>query len=186
MILRPLIFSLGIFFTCLYSLSVQQGMFVGKTGHVHFLSDAPLELIKASSKELSGIIDPTNNGVAFSIRVVTFHGFNSAVQREHFMENYMEVSRYPVATFTGKIIEALDFQQDGVRNVRIKGLLNIHGVTVERIVPGTLIIKGNLINASASFTVPMKEHAITIPKLLSQKIAEGITVNIELTLQKVP
>jgi hypothetical protein len=44
----------------------------------------------------------------------TFEGFNSALQREHFNENYIESNRFPDASFNGKIIEDIDFAKDGI------------------------------------------------------------------------
>lgn len=165
-------------------LYAQTDMYSGKAGSVHFTSDAPLEMIEAESEQLSGAINPKTYGVAFSVRVSSFHGFNSAVQRDHFLENYMEESKYPVATLTGKIIEQIDFSKNGQFDVRVKGNLNIHGVTTERIIPGSLTINSDTVVIRAAFSVPLKEHAINIPKLLSQKIAETIYVQIDIVLQK--
>ena len=148
-------------------LNAQQRIYTGKHGSVHFRSDAPLELIDAISDQLSGAINPDTRGVAFSVRISSFHGFNSPVQREHFMENYLESVKFPVATFTGRIIEKIRFFEDGAHNIRVKGILNIHGVSTERIIPGMLTIDGDTIAVTATFTVPLDEHAISVPKLLS-------------------
>jgi len=166
------------------TLEAQEGIYTGKSGSASFKSDAPLELIQAESKQLSAAINPLTNGVAFSIRINSFVGFNSAVQREHFMENYMEANRYPVATFTGKIIEQLPFTKPGQYEVRVKGILNIHGIGTERIIPGRFIVSKSGIVLHASFSVPLHEHDIHVPKLLSQKIAETISVQIDIDLQK--
>lgn len=165
-------------------LGAQQGMYTGKAGTVAFKSNAPLEFIQAESHQLSGAINPETNGVAFSVRINSFHGFNSAVQREHFMENYMEATKYPVATFTGKIIETISFTEEGQYDIRVKGILNIHGVNSERLMPGRLIVSKDSTEIHTLFSVPLKDHDINIPKLLSQKIAETIDVEIEMVLQK--
>lgn len=186
MLMRPIEMILSFFLTSSgLSVHAQPGMFTGKDGMIQFTSDAPLEMIKAESNQLSGAINPETNGVAFSVRISSFHGFNSTVQREHFMENYLEVSKYPVATLTGKIIEKTDFTKPGLYEVRVKGILNIHGVSIERIIPGNLIVNSETIIIRATFSVPLKEHSINVPKLLSQKIAETIFVQIDLSLQKV-
>ena len=166
------------------ALVAQDGMYTGKAGTVSFTSDAPLELISAQSTQLSGAINPETNGIAFSARINSFQGFNSSVQREHFMENYMESTKYPVATFSGKLIETIPFSEQGQYDVRVKGVLNIHGVSMEGIIPGTLIISKDALEIHATFTVPLKDHDINVPKLLSQKIAESIYVQIDMTLEK--
>jgi polyisoprenoid-binding protein YceI len=166
------------------SVTGQQVIYSSKSGSIHFRSDAQLELINARSQELSGAINPETHGMAFSVQIKSFEGFNSAVQQVHFMENYMEATKYPVATFTGKIIERIKFHEPGIHDVRVKGILNIHGINTERIIPGKLTIQGDTVHVEASFTVPLEDHDIGIPRLLSQKIAEMINVQVDIDLQK--
>jgi polyisoprenoid-binding protein YceI len=165
---------------------IREEIFLGKEGRISLVSNAPLEIIEAESNALHGVINATTRGVAFSVNLQTFHGFNSLLQREHFLENYMEIEKYPLATFTGKLIEKVNFGDPADRKVRVKGLLNIHGVTTERIIQGTLSITGNTIRLSTELTVHPEQHDIQIPKLLSQKIAETITITIEMTMLKQP
>ena len=56
------------------------------TGTIHFRSDAPQELIKADSKELKGAIETTGKTFTFKIRVSSFEGFNSGLQKVHLDE----------------------------------------------------------------------------------------------------
>ncbi|MEJ8757162.1 YceI family protein [Pontibacter sp. H259] len=151
-------------------------------GKIHFKSDAPLELIEASSTKLKGLIKTEDQTFAFSVANESFEGFNSALQREHFNENYMESNRYPNCTFSGKIIEPVDFTKNGMYSVRAKGKLSVHGVDVERIIKSTITIKDGEIKVNSSFIVPLQEHNITIPKVVYQKIAEEINVEISATL----
>ncbi|NDK56637.1 YceI family protein [Pontibacter sp. BT213] len=153
-----------------------------KEGRIHFKSEAPLELIEASSAKLKGLIKTDDQTFAFSVANESFEGFNSALQREHFNENYMESTRYPNCTFAGKIIEPVDFSKDGTYTVRAKGKLAVHGVEVERIIKSALTIKGGIITIQSEFIVPLQEHNITIPKIVYQKIAEEISVEINATL----
>lgn len=146
-------------------------------GIVKITSDAPLEIIKASSEELKGVIDAEKRTFAFSISNTSITGFNSPLQQIHFYENYIEAKKYPVSTFEGKIIEQIDFSKDGDYTVRAKGILNIHGVEVERIIKSSLKIN-NTLYVSSLFTILLSEHNITIPKVVSQKIAEEITIQV--------
>lgn len=147
-------------------------------GQVHFKSDAPLELIEAESDALKGLIDFYNQTFAFTIPVNSFKGFNSALQKEHFNENYMESDQYPRATFAGKMIEKVDISQPGEYIVRAKGKLTIHGVEQERIIRATIRVVGESISIQAAFSVLLQEHNITIPKVVQHKIAEEIFVDI--------
>ena len=147
-------------------------------GTVHFRSDAPLEMIDAESKDLKGLIDFQKETFAFSIAINSFKGFNSALQREHFNENYMETERFPRATFTGKLIEKVDISQPGQYTVRAKGKLTIHGVAQERIIPATLTIQNNQILLHSTFEIVLQDHNIAIPKVVQHKIAETIIIHI--------
>jgi hypothetical protein len=158
-------------------------VYSGKSGTISFKSDAPLEIIGAEGNQLTGVFDPAARSVAFSIRINSFHGFNSAVQREHFMENYMESSQFPVATFSGKIIESLDFHFPGTYQVRVKGKLKIHGIEAERIIQGTVVVEQHQVTIDTRFQVMLVEHNISIPKLLIQKIAESIDVEVMISMQ---
>lgn len=153
-------------------------------GAIAFTSDAPLELIEARSPQMQGVIKPADGGFAFSVEMRTFQGFNSALQREHFNENYMESHKYPKATFTGRIIEQVDLTQDGTYTVRAKGILTVHGVEHERIIKSTVVVKGTTLQLTSAFTVPLAEHRISIPHVVYQKIAEEIQVSVEARFQR--
>jgi len=164
--------------SCLIGLSAQNRYFTNN-GTVYFKSDAPLEVIEAQSEELQGVIDPGSNSFAFSIPIPTFQGFNSPLQQDHFNENYMESKLYPKATFQGKIIEQEDLTRDGEYVVRAKGILDIHGVKQERIIRSKVVTKNGMMKIRAKFTVLLAEHDIRIPRIVHQKIAEEIQVEIE-------
>ena len=79
-----------------------------------------------------------------------------------------------------------NFTERRVQNVRVKGFLNIHGVKVERIIQGTLVTNGNTASLKTAMTVQPGQHDIQIPKIFSQKIAETVSVTIEMTMLKQP
>ena len=148
-------------------------------GMVSFRSDAPLELIKPVSNELKGIIETAKKEFAFSINIKSFGGFNSVTQKEHFNENYLESNKYPTATFSGKIIEDVDFTKNVTISVRAKGILMIHGVPQERIIKSDLTIRNGIISIKSYFTVLLADHNIPIPKVVHEKLASEIKVEVE-------
>lgn len=154
-------------------------IFKTRKGSISISSDAPLEIIKATSKELNGVIDPVNRTFAFSIKNSSIRGFNSPLQQEHFYENYIEAQKFPVSTFEGKIIEQISFDKDGDYTVRAKGIMSIHGVAKERIIKSSLRIRNGIFFVSSQFTILLSEHNITIPKIVYQKIAEEITIKVD-------
>ena len=151
-------------------------------GNISLVSDAPLEIIRANSKSLRGVIDTTNHTFAFTVAIMSFKGFNSPLQREHFQENYMESHLYPVATFTGKIIETVSFSKSGIYEVRAKGVLNVHGIKQERIIKGKVEVTSKSITLNSEFNLVLEDHEIKIPRIVYQKIAPEITITIETTL----
>jgi polyisoprenoid-binding protein YceI len=173
--------SLFFFLSCLQLLRPEPLPVVYATiqSQVTFVSEAPLELIQAETTALNGLLDTQKNSFAFSIDMLSFSGFNSPLQREHFNENYLESSKYPKATFSGKIIESVDLTQAGTYDLRAKGMLNIHGVAQERILRIQLQSDGDELQVTASFFVLLEDHDIRIPKVVYQKIAEEIQIKME-------
>jgi YceI-like domain len=167
----------------LSSLAVQaQKKFTTDKGEMSFTSNATLEVIKATSHKIQGMIDPATGQFAFIVKIQSFEGFNTNLQREHFNEKYMETEKYYDATFAGKIIEQIDFTQDGVYEVRAKGTLIIHGKKQLRIIPGKLKIEKGKLKIDADFTVPLADHDIKVPKIVNEKIATEIMVKLNVLM----
>jgi hypothetical protein len=155
-----------------------QKKFSTESGTINLVSNAELELIKASSNKLQGVLDPATNQFAFTIVVQTFRGFNSELQREHFNEKYMESEKYPRVSFTGKIIEQVDYTLDGTYEVRAKGDLDIHGQKQTRIIKSKIEISEGVLTIQTDFKVPLADHNIAIPRIVNQKIATEIEVSV--------
>ena len=153
------------------------------SGKISFRSDAPLEVIRASSTDLMGLIDILKKNFSFKISVHSFQGFNSPLQKEHFNENYMESDKYPEASFKGKIIEDVDLSVDGTYQVRTKGILTIHNVPQERIIQSDITVKEHIITLHSTFTVLLSDHNIPVPMVVNQKLANEIKVEVNATLE---
>ncbi len=175
-----LIFLFSFLFLFCGHIQSQDELYLGDRGVASFKSEAPLELISAETRTLRGILNPSTKAFAFTLSISSFKGFNSDIQRTHFLENYMEQKKFPQATFTGKLIEDIPFDVPGTYSVRAKGELNIHGVRKERIIRGTLTIKNGSAYLQTSFLVPVADHGIAIPKIVKQKIAEQIAVVVDI------
>ncbi len=152
-------------------------------GNITFSSDAPLELITAVSHDLRGLIETEKKQFAFSVKINSFNGFNSGFQKDHFNENYLESNKYPDATFSGKIIEDVDFTKNNVLTVRAKGILTLHGVPKERIIKSDMTIKNGVISIKSNFTVLLADHNIPIPKVVHEKLASEIKVEVNSELK---
>lgn len=177
------LFAVLVFLVSLFSFEQNEGLFHTSGGEVSFISEAPLETIKAASKNVKGLVNTTDNTFAFSIPNRSFHGFNSALQEEHFNENYMHSDKFPNSTFSGKIIEDVDLSKPGDYDVRAKGMLDIHGVKQERIIKCKVHVEQNEINVKSDFVVLLEDHQINIPRIVNEKIFPEIKVSVNLTLQ---
>ena len=120
------------------SLSAQD-LYKATDGEISFFSEAPVENISAINKDVKALINAKNAEVAFIVTNVGFK-FEKPLMEEHFNENYMESHKYKVSVFKGKIVDEVDFTKDGTYEVTAKGALDIHGVTVEREIKGTLTL----------------------------------------------
>lgn len=160
----------------------QPVIYTSNNGVISFRSEAPFELINASSKEMKGAIDLSKNNFAFRIRIRSFEGFNSPLQKEHFNENYMQSDQYPEASFSGKIIETIDYSVKGKYTVRAKGILLVHGVEQERIIKSEIEVTENSIRISSNFSVLLSDHNIPIPRVVKEKLANEILVGINTEL----
>ena len=172
----------AVFLACVCTAVGAQNKFSVEKGEINFTSNAELELIKASSDKVQGLIDPSTNQFAFTIDIKSFRGFNSELQREHFNEKYMESERFPKARFSGKIIEQVDFNTPGTYEVRAKGDLEIHGQRQTRIIKSTINIAGGKVRIESRFFIPLADHNISIPNIVSQKIATEIEVDFRATM----
>lgn len=166
------------------SLTMYAQTYTSKTGKASFSSDAPMELINAESNQMVGILKAKEKTFAFSVKMTSFQGFNSELQREHFNENYVESDKFPKATFTGKIVENVDFTKDGTHKVTAKGKLNIHGQTQERSIPATITTKDGKVSIYCKFTVKLVDHDIERPTLVLKKIAEEVYITVNMPVTK--
>lgn len=151
-------------------------------GTITFTSEAPLEIISASSRKMEGVIDALALSFAFVVPIRSFEGFNNGLQQQHFYENYLETNKYPTASYSGKIIEQLDLSKPGTYQVRAKGQLNIHGRSKERIIKVEVISTGSELKVSSQFLVPLVDHQIEVPRIVNQKIAQEINVSVQCIL----
>lgn len=176
--------SICLLFVSLILISFQNkpAIYICKNGQINFISDAPLEMIKAASVSLSGAVNLNDRTFSFLVPTKTFEGFNSNLQRTHFNEDYMESDIYPNITFKGKIIEEIDLYVPGNYQIRAKGKMTIHGIENDRIVKCNLVVNENNITVNANFTVFLEDHNITIPSIVNQKIAEEIKLDVSFKL----
>lgn len=156
-----------------------QQLYYTEKGVVSFTSDAPLEVISASSSHLKGAIDLENQTFLFVLDNITFKGFNSPLQQEHFYENYIETKKHPRTTFKGKIIEKPVPVPGTTQTVRAKGTFDLHGVVKEQIVKASITYGDDFVVVKAHFNIFLEDYEIRVPKVVSRKIAPEIAITVE-------
>ena len=156
-----------------------QGKFIAKNAYISFYSSTPMEDILGESNEAVTILDSETGEVIFQAIMTTFH-FKRALMEEHFNENYMESAKFPKTKFKGTIE---GFNKDMLKsasvNVKITGVLNVHGVDKTITVPGTLgLVDGKLVGTS-KFKVTPEDFGITIPSVVRDKIGKEMEITIK-------
>ncbi len=158
-----------------------QDIQITKTGKVSFSSRAKsIEKVEADNNEVSSILNTQTGDFVFAVLMKSFH-FQLALMEEHFNENYVESTKYPKATFKGKItnLSAVNFTKDGAYPVTVEGDFTLHGVTKKITATGSVTVKSGKVAASSKFAIKLKDYKITIPSLVADKISEEIDVAVD-------
>jgi hypothetical protein len=163
-----------------------QSRYITEKGEVSFFSDAPLEDIKATSKELRTILDVNSGKTIAKLRIRSFD-FRIGLMEEHFNENFMESEKYPEAIFRGTLRNISNFDPDDGSSVRLplEGEITIHGVT--RSIKDTVELtpSSSSVSGQVNFYLRPEDFDIEIPKILTKKIAEVVEVNVILTMKPI-
>ncbi len=175
--------NLKIFFTlfltgmCLQAMA-QDKLFT-RTGTIKFVSEAPLENIEATNRQVASIIDKKTGEMRVIATIKSFY-FERAAMQEHFNEKYMESDKYPTASFTGRItnLQDINFLKDGKYDATVLGDLTIHGVIHQQIVKATITVAGGQVSATASFPVVVQDYQITVPRIVRDNIARQVEVSV--------
>ena len=122
--------------------------------------------------------------VAFEAAVKNF-AFSNPMMQDHFNgSNWLDSDKYPTFTYRGNItnLSVVDFTKDGTYTVQTDGVITIKGIEQKLETPATIIVKGNLIVASAAFDIKLSDFGITGAPIDGGKVAKEpkITVNAEL------
>lgn len=162
---------------------ISQNKYSAKELHITFLSETVLENIFATNTSAATIIDFDTKGFVFVVPIKSFE-FEKELMKEHFNENYMESNKFPNGSFKGKIEGDYDITKNGEYKVNAVGILDIHGVKKDRIIPATILVKDGVILLRSKFKIKLVDHNIEIPSVVGQNIAEEIDVSVDGTMEK--
>lgn len=161
-----------------------QNTYFTKSGKIDFFSKATAENIEANNNQVVSTLKTESGELNFGVLVKSFK-FKNALMEEHFNENYMESTKFPKATFKGKIdnLSAIDFKKKGSYSANVSGELTIHGVTKDITATAQLEVKDKTIVAVSNIKVKPADYNITIPDLVKDNIAKELSVDINLNYE---
>lgn len=166
----------------LASYALQAQKYFTRNGIISFTSKAPAETIHAENKQVLAVIDPATNQVAFNLLIKGFL-FEKQLMQDHYNEEVMESDKYPKASFSGKITDAVDLKQAGKYHVHISGQLTMHGVTKPLSAEADIAVSSGELKATCNFLVPYGDYNIKMPALLHNNIAKTIAVSVNIDCQ---
>jgi hypothetical protein len=167
-----------ILFFCLKGICQPPAVYKSESGEVTFFSYAPLEDIKAVSKQVNSFINISNYEFAFMIPVRSFR-FAKSLMEEHFNEKYLESDKFPQATFKGIINEKVDLDKNGKYDVTATGKMHIHGVEKEITEKAQLEVSEGKMNLLTDFKIILSDYKISKPQIMFNNIADTIDVKLK-------
>ncbi|HNP99987.1 MAG TPA: YceI family protein, partial [Bacteroidia bacterium] len=67
--------------------------------------------------------------------------------------------------------------------IRAKGKLTVHGIDQERIVKVNVTVKNHMIIIESTFSILLADHSIKVPKVVHEKIASEINIEVKAELK---
>lgn len=175
------VFALALSITSVFS----QDIWMTRSGTISFEAGTGIEDVDGVNTEVASLLNIKTGDIAFNVPVKSFH-FKRSLMEEHFNENYMETTKFPKASFQGRItdLSKVNFTKDGTYTVTVEGDLTLHGVTKKVSAPGTVKIGGGKINASSAFSVIMSDYNITIPGVVADKMSKDARIKVSCNYEK--
>lgn len=167
---------------CLLLVKAEGQIYMADSCRVTFFSAATIEDIKAANTSSIPVMSTATGDIQISISNDQFI-FRKKLMQEHFNEDYMESDKYPNTIFKGKVNEKVDYTKDGVNNVTVTGVMDMHGVQKTITIPGTITVKNGIIFLAAKFDVKPSDYNIKVPMVIGSNIAQKIAVSFNATMK---
>lgn len=156
-----------------------------KTGKLIFEASVPLFEDIYAQDDTNVVILNADTGEMASVSVVKNFHFKTKLMEEHFNESYAESAKFPKTTFKGKIV-GFDKSKLTVnpQKYTVQGTLNFHGVDKAINSTASMYAKDGKIYMQGSFVARPADYKVTIPKVVTKKIAENVNVEYNYILIK--
>lgn len=156
-----------------------------KTGKLKFEASVPLFEDIDAQDDTNVVILNADTGEMASVSVVKNFHFKTKLMEEHFNESYAESAKFPKTTFKGKII---GFDKSKLtaspQKYTVQGTLNFHGVDKAITSAASMYAKDGKIYMQGNFVAKPADYKVTIPKVVTKKIAENVNVEYNYILIK--
>jgi hypothetical protein len=157
---------------------------ITKTGTITFEASVPsFEEVKGKNTAVTCVLN-TSNGEIAALALMKGFRFKVALMEEHFNENYIESSKFPKATFKGKI-EDFDVSKitASSKDFTIRGKLELHGKSKDITSVAKIKKIGTDIEVKTNFSVNVSDFNIEIPSAVSKKVTKKITIDCNFLLK---
>lgn len=162
------------------SLRVAPQIYICRNARISFFSSAPIEDIQAVSNNAVSALNIVSRAIFFKVEIRSFE-FRKSLMQEHFNEDYLESDKYPYAQFKGSILGNIDLSKNGTFQAPVQGELTIHNITRSYTTQGTFVVSAGKITAHAVFPVKLVDHKIKVPRILTEDIAQTVSVTVDAT-----
>ncbi|WP_347217833.1 YceI family protein [Chryseobacterium sp.] len=156
-----------------------------KNGKLTFEASVPLFDDIYAQDDNNMVILNADTGEMASVSVVKNFHFKTKLMEEHFNESYAESAKFPKTTFKGKIV---GFDKSKLtaspQKYTVQGTLNFHGVDKAIASAASIHTKEGKIYMQGSFVAKPADYKVTIPKVVTKKIAENVNVEYNYILIK--
>jgi polyisoprenoid-binding protein YceI len=162
---------------------------------VVFESTAPMETFHGKTHAVSGFVnlDPSALGDTLTLQVTAdLASLDTGIglRNKHMRENHLETKKYPNAVFRGgRILESSwkSLLPGETATLKIRGTMQLHGVTRELVVPVTATARDDgRLAINAAFDIALADYEISRPKFLMLKLNDVQNVSVELLLDPKP
>ncbi|ANW94778.1 hypothetical protein AXE80_00035 [Wenyingzhuangia fucanilytica] len=162
----------------------QQGIYKTENAIIKFdAAKGNIEPIKAENIKAKLILKDSTGEIACLMDMTNFE-FPNKLMQEHFNENYIESDQYPKASFSGKIDNFINTDFSKEQTLNLKGEFKIHGVSLTKTIPISVLKLNNTYNIKSNFNLQIKDFDIKIPSIMFYKIAEEVNVNLTAELKE--
>lgn len=159
----------------------------GQLNSVKFLANSTFSNFEGTTSTVEGFIkwDSTltkNSKIEFKIYLDSLDT-GVGLRNTHMRDNYLETDKYPLAQFSGSIINQT--QKTKLESeVEAEGLLKIHGVERKQIIRGRLYDYGKLFKLENNFGISLSDFNIEQPSFLFISVDNEISIECIIYLTK--